>query len=96
MKEIKFKVRNKNNGHFEVYTLSELALTCGLPENEDWTNVKLFTGCLDCNNREIWEGDTIRLAEDTFEVKFVRGMFCIEEDGGFFPISQFYSTCEVL
>jgi len=65
-----------------------------------WNNIELclFTGLLDSNGKKIWEGDVIVLPgyNQNSEVLFRQGMFCAEEDGSFFPLSQFYSTVEVI
>ena len=57
-----------------------------------------FIGIRDKNEKKIWEGDVIVLPgyNQNSEVLFRQGMFCAEEDGSFFPLSQFYSTVEVI
>jgi uncharacterized phage protein (TIGR01671 family) len=65
-------------------------------QQSDRYNLMQFTGLFDRNSKEIWEGDIVQMDILTNEVLFKQGMFCIEEDGSWYPLSQFYSVIKVI
>ena len=99
MREIKFRAWN---GH-QMLTWDWLSamgyVGMMLTDRKRFESIMQYTGLKDKNSKEIYEGDILYfdvIDEHPSVVRFVQGMFCIEEDGSWFPISQFYSTCEVI
>lgn len=107
MREYKFRyrIRDRKTEKIIMFTasISEIELRAFSPNPFDWFNYELLSRDLstdlhDKNGKEIWEGDVVILPgyNQKKQVLFKQGMFCVEEDGSFFPLSQFYSVTEIV
>lgn len=95
MKEIKFKIWDKENkvmGHFpdyegrvaiEDFRSFENYYPFGYVLKNDSYKVMQYTGVTDCNNKEIYEGDIVKLDPEFMDRKevvvFKDGIFGIED-----------------
>lgn len=78
MREIRFRAWDKKNKRMESWENLN-----GIPAKMWTDNLDLipmqFTGTLDRNGKEVWEGDLVKNRHDeVFPVVFYKYMFCLE------------------
>ena len=105
MREIKFRAWDKERKEWQHFTLQELITgqaTIIWPKLDDWCQ---YTGLMDRNGKEIYEGDVVRASiycdEDAqvLEVKYRGTGFVIDyrdSEADYFMLSDFPGTVEVL
>ena len=110
MREIKFKVKIKGDAKlWEVYVIDFLHLqvlrnVSGSYEMVSFDKIEAFlqfTGLLDRNGREVWEGDILLTDEGGWiaQVDFVRGCFVLQNHTvkmGGFSVEPNWEECEVI
>jgi hypothetical protein len=87
MREIKFRIWDDNNGHYDYPDVVELE--CGLEYEQ-------FTGLHDKNGVEIYEGDILTDGEDTGNVLFNLDGYEVDFGSSREFLSSAAEDCEVI
>lgn len=82
MREIKFRVWDKQTKSFVLEPRLKMSLLNCTPYQCDivgfGNTIQQYTGCLDKNNKEIYEGDIVRFKDKSIGfVEFIAGMYVI-------------------
>lgn len=102
MRSIKFRIRNKNNGQWWYFDLWDEDMGKINQDNLDKTTIGQFTGLLDKQGKEIYEGDILQInAESNIQLKNhnytaiikweeCNSRFVADDNGGSWHCSRWY------
>ncbi len=96
MKEIKFRGWDKNEGKWHYFNLFNVKMYIEIFQKHlnNGDEFYLFTGLLDKNGKEIWEGDIVKYyrfpiyRDEISDVKYLNPQH-LETESGFWPFINF-------